>query len=113
MTSVCVVDGVTKREHKEEFVCTADREGKIRVTRMPQPIFEQISKVQDLTFNRFVLDEGFVAEKMVTSFFEKCHRSGGGDGTIRAWDCLTGKQISKTVKVSREPSARLVRDAKR
>ena len=34
VTSVCVVDGVTKENIKEEFVCTADREGKIRVTRM-------------------------------------------------------------------------------
>ncbi len=103
VTSVCVVDGITKENIKEEFVCTADREGKIRVTRMPPADLRTDIEGSGFDIQSFCFGhEGFVA-KVVPSFSKNVIVSGGGDGTIRAWDCLTGKQISKTVKVSESP----------
>ena len=103
MTSVCVVDGVTKENIKEEFVCTADREGKIRVTRMPPADLRTDIEGSGFDIQSFCFGhEGLVA-KVVPSFSKNVIVSGGGDGTIRAWDCLTGKQISKIVKVSESP----------
>ena len=62
MTSVCVVDGVTKENIKEEFVCTADREGKIRVTRMPPADLRTDIEGSGFDIQSFCFGhEGFVA----------------------------------------------------
>ena len=104
VTSVCVVDGVTKDDKKEEFVCTADQEGKIRVTRMPPADLRTDIEGSGFDIQSFCFGhQGFVA-KVVPAFSKNKNIivSAGGDGTIRAWDCLTGKQVSKTVKCTPE-----------
>jgi hypothetical protein len=102
VTSVCIVDGVTKDDKKEEFVCTADQEGKIRVTRMPPANLRTDIEGSGFDIQSFCFGHsGFVA-KVVPAFSKNVIVSAGGDGTIRAWDCLTGKQISKTLKCTPE-----------
>jgi WD40 repeat protein len=101
ITSICVTKPNADKG-VEEFVCTADREGKIRVTRMPPANLRSSIEGSGFDIQSFCFGHvGFVSQ--IRYAFADTIVSGGGDGTLRVWNCLTGQQIAQTVQVSSSP----------
>ena len=77
--------------HDGQLLSTTDRDGKVRVNKMPETPLQGCHEIQCFGFGHtdFVSCSVFVKQGD-----QEVLVSGGGDGTLRMWDKLDGRELS-------------------